>query len=117
MIKHGAHAPVAGRNIAQRRRKELKALFDFLRDLLTREHARPSRGQLDSERQPLDQPADADDGRPVAADECEIRPQLACALHEELDRALRFDVRCRGRWQVQPTKLDQPLILQVEPLP
>ena len=83
LVERGAEAAMPLRDVAHRRGEEIDVPLDLVRDLRAREHRHPRGGELDAQRQALDQPADATRLDALVVVEREARLGLRRALDEE----------------------------------
>ena len=95
MGKDGTQAPVTFRHIAQRQCQEVQADGDLIGDLRAGEQPRPRRRQLQAQRHPLHQPANADDSGERIGVGGEVVVDPRGAFEEKADCAIRFDIVSR----------------------
>ncbi len=83
MIESCRHAAVACRHVLQVGRQQVQSPFHLLRDVTQRQRARPTGRQLDGQRHPFQQAADADDLSGVSTREAILGEQPAQRGKEE----------------------------------
>ena len=133
MVEGGAHTAQAGRHITQRAAQHIQTVLNLILQFAQRQRARPARGQFDSQRHPLQQPADGGDSGCifVSQSRCRIRnvvgTQPAHAVEKQQRGIVGFQVwhrirvgrrqaRRRSRRRGQSLQRRQPLLPHVEPL-
>ena len=114
LVEGGPEATVPLGHVAHRRLEEADAPLDLVRDLRAGEHGDPRRSELDPERHPVDEPADAGCVRAVVLSELEAGIDLPRPLDEEPKRAIAPPIAVRGH--AEAFDVEDPLALDTEAL-